>query len=75
MKDDRKKIEVRDHDLDNGHHKPRDHKKKKRPKTGFAEDRAANRQARIGFKNYLREIEEEELDDLMDDDEDGGYDG
>jgi hypothetical protein len=65
MKDDTK-------NFDDSHHKPRDHKKKKKPKSNFAEDRVANRQARIGFKNYLREIEEEELDDLI---EEGGYDG
>ncbi len=51
---------------DTGHHKPREFNKKKRKK-GFSEDKAANRQARIGFKNYLRELEEEELDDALDD--------
>lgn len=49
------------------HHKPRNLDKKKRRKAGFSEDRAASRQARIGFKNYLREIEEDELDDALDD--------
>ena len=51
---------------DSGHHKPRDFSKKKRKK-GFSEDKAANRQARIGFKNYLRELEEDELDNELDD--------
>jgi len=50
---------------DTGHHKPRDFSKKKRKK-GFSEDKAANRQERIGFKNYLRELEEDELDDQLD---------
>ena len=52
---------------DTGHHKPRNLDKTKRRKAGFSEDKAANRQARIGFKNYLRELEEEDLDDQLDD--------
>jgi len=55
-----------DFEDDFGHHKPRNLDKKKRRKAGFSEDRAANRQARIGFKNYLRELEEDELDEALD---------
>jgi hypothetical protein len=41
--------------------------KKKRHKSGFNENVQDDRKARIGFKNYIRQIEEEDL--LEDDDE------
>jgi hypothetical protein len=57
-------IKPKEFQNDSGHHQPRDFSKKKRKK-GFSEDKAANRQARIGFKNYLRELEEDDLDDQL----------
>ena len=43
------------------HHVPRPHKKTKKHQRGFSEDVADKRRARVNFKNYLRELEEEEL--------------
>lgn len=43
------------------HHVPRPHKKTKKHQRGFSEDAADKRRARVNFKNYLRELEEEEL--------------
>jgi hypothetical protein len=57
--------------FDDGHHKPRDHRNKKKRK-GFHEDTQERRAKRIGFKNYLRELEEEELDAGLDDVDDMG---
>ena len=52
------------------HHQPRKIDKKKHRRRGFSEDVQDKRQQRVGFKNYLRQIEEEELliDDYNDDD-------
>ena len=51
------------------HHVPRPHKKQKKHQRGFSEDVADKRRARVNFKNYLRELEEELLeDDLSADD-------
>jgi hypothetical protein len=52
------------------HHQPRKHDKKKHHRRGFSEDIQDRRQARVGFKNYLRQIEEEELSAFDDEDED-----
>jgi hypothetical protein len=41
--------------------------KKKRHKSGFNENVQDDRKARIGFKNYIRHIEEENLLDDEDD--------
>lgn len=58
-------------DFDNGgHHKPRKIDKKKHRKRGFSEDSRDNRQSRINFKRYVRELEEDLLDDELDDYED-----
>lgn len=45
------------------HHVPRPHKKHKKHQRGFSEDVADKRRARVNFKNYLRELEEELLED------------
>jgi hypothetical protein len=52
------------------HHEPRKIDKKKRHHRGFTEDVQEKRAGRVGFKNYLRRIREEELeqDHLNDDD-------
>lgn len=51
------------------HHVPRPHKKQKKHQRGFSEDVADKRRARVNFKNYLRELEEELLeDDLLGED-------
>jgi hypothetical protein len=51
-----RKNELGDFDL---HHLPRPHKKVKKHGAGFSEDVADKRRARVNFKNYLRELEEE----------------
>ena len=55
------------------HHQPRRTDKKKHHRRGFSEDIQDKRAARVGFKNYLRQVKEEELSsfDLDDLDEDG----
>lgn len=47
------------------HHQPRKHDKKKKQRR-FSEDQD-RRAARINFKRYVQELEEEMLDDEMDD--------
>lgn len=48
-------------DLSDLHHVPREHKKTKKHQRGFREDVEEGRAGRLGFKNYLRDIEESEL--------------
>lgn len=50
------------------HHQPRPLNKKKKHKSGFNEDVADNRRSRINFKNYVRQLKEEELDNYDEDD-------
>lgn len=58
-------------DFDNsGHHRPRNIDKKKHRKRGFNEDSRDNRQSRVNFKRYVRELEEDLLDDELNDYED-----
>lgn len=51
------------------HHQPRQLNKGKKHSRGFSEDVQENRQNRVSFKNYLRQVKEEELenDDFEDD--------
>jgi len=49
------------------HHQPRALDKKKRRARGFSEDARDNRSARINFKRYVQELEEELLDEELDD--------
>ena len=51
------------------HHQPRKVEKKKKQR--FNEDAPETRHSRINFKNYIRQLEEEEL--LEDDFEDSDY--
>lgn len=57
-------------DLIDQHHQPRRPDKKKHHKRGFAEDVQDKRAARISFKKYVQQLEEEELldDDFLDED-------
>jgi hypothetical protein len=50
------------------HHQPRKSDKKKRHQRGFNEDSQDHRAARISFKKYMQQLEEEEQ---YDDDEFG----
>lgn len=51
------------------HHKPRKIDKKKRHRAGFTDDVKETRQVRIGFKNYLKDLEAKELEEDLDYDE------
>lgn len=53
-------------DYETDHHKPRKPNKKKYHRKGFSEDIQDKRQMRVSFKRYLRELEEELLDDELD---------
>lgn len=46
---------------EDSHHQPRKVDKKKRHARGFNEDVQDNRAARISFKKYMQQLEEEEL--------------
>jgi hypothetical protein len=52
------------------HHAPRTIDKKKRPKAFNEEAVLANRGSRVNFKNYIRQLKEEELAEEIDDFED-----
>jgi len=49
------------------HHQPRKIDKKKHRSRGFSEDARDSRNARINFKRYMQELEEELLDEELDD--------
>jgi len=49
------------------HHQPRIKDKKKRHKGGFSEEVVESRATRISFKNYVRQLEEEQMLDDGDD--------
>lgn len=52
------------------HHQPRKSDKKKHHQRGFSEDARDNRVARISFKKYVQQLEEQEqLDDDYDEEE------
>ena len=52
------------------HHQPRRPDKKKHHRRGFTEDVQDKRAARISFKRYVQQLEEDELldNDLLDED-------
>ena len=55
------------------HHIPRKIDKKKHHAAGFNEEARDSRKAKIGFKNYMRQLEEETLEQelyLEDDEQD-----
>jgi len=52
-----RKKELGDFDL---HHLPRAHKKQKKHRPGFNEEATDQRRARLSFKNYVRELEEQD---------------
>ena len=57
--------------MESEHHQPRKIDKKKHHRAGFSEDARDNRKAKIGFKNYMRQLEEETLEqDLYSEDDD-----
>ena len=49
------------------HHMPRIIDKKKRHKDGFSEEIQDKRVSRISFKNYVRQLEEEMMEDDLED--------
>lgn len=53
-------------DFETSHHKPRSLDKKKKHRRGFSEDKHDNRHARINFKRYVQELEEDRLDNEID---------
>jgi hypothetical protein len=45
------------------HHQPRVKDKKKRHRAGYSDEVVESRATRISFKNYVRQLEEEMLED------------
>lgn len=52
------------------HHKQRKIDKKKRHHAGYSDDTKETRKARVGFKNYLKDLEAKELEEMISDEDD-----
>lgn len=55
-------------DIQDTHHQPRKSDKRKRHRVGFSEDIQDKRAARINFKKYVQELEEEFINEYDDED-------
>lgn len=62
-----KKRPFESNEFDTGHHQPRSIDKKKHHRKGYSEDVDAKRHSRVNFKRYVRQLEEQLLDEELED--------